>query len=181
MDVKAYLDKVAKVVPSNIPEDDGEVYISKFDNSYITRVGMEDDAKFLADLEITDELTNGVGFSPLHNKWFGWSHRACYGFTIGSTCKKGDCHYRPADIEDAADSTLRFWDDAYHEYTAAEVIDANTIEVSWKYNDKVPNESLRGKFCAQTHKFGDFGRGEWVVETMGDAKQMAIDFSRGVS
>ena len=34
-----------------------------------------------------------VGFSVKDGKWYGWSHRAIYGFKIGSTCKMGDCHY----------------------------------------------------------------------------------------
>ncbi len=36
-----------------------------------------------------------VGFSTKDGKWYGWSHRALYGFKPGSTCKKGDCHYVP--------------------------------------------------------------------------------------
>jgi hypothetical protein len=36
-----------------------------------------------------------IGFSSKDGKWYGWSHRAIFGFKIGSTCKKGDCHYTP--------------------------------------------------------------------------------------
>ena len=32
-----------------------------------------------------------IGFCADENKWFGWSHRAIYGFTIGDTVKEGDC------------------------------------------------------------------------------------------
>lgn len=39
---------------------------------------------------------NGVGtaqiaFSPKEQKWYGWSHRAIYGFGIGYIAKEGDC------------------------------------------------------------------------------------------
>lgn len=34
-----------------------------------------------------------IGFSVKDEKWYGWSHRAIFGFKVGSTCKKGDCHY----------------------------------------------------------------------------------------
>ena len=34
-----------------------------------------------------------IGYSVNDGKWYGWSHRAIYGFRPGSTCKKGDCHY----------------------------------------------------------------------------------------
>jgi len=32
-----------------------------------------------------------IGFSASKQKWFGWSHRALYGFGIGSVVKEGDC------------------------------------------------------------------------------------------
>ena len=32
-----------------------------------------------------------IGFSKKNNKWYGWSHRALYGFKIGDSIKKGDC------------------------------------------------------------------------------------------
>jgi hypothetical protein len=42
-----------------------------------------------------DHCVCSIGFSLKDGKWYGWSHRALYGFKIGSTCKKGDCHYTP--------------------------------------------------------------------------------------
>lgn len=35
------------------------------------------------------DSTCEVGFSVLNNKYYGWSHRAMAGFTIGDTVKKG--------------------------------------------------------------------------------------------
>lgn len=32
-----------------------------------------------------------IGKSEKDGKWYGWSHRAVYGFQIGDTVKKGDC------------------------------------------------------------------------------------------
>lgn len=32
-----------------------------------------------------------IGFSAKSSKWYGWSHRALYGFQIGDVVKKGDC------------------------------------------------------------------------------------------
>ena len=32
-----------------------------------------------------------VGFSEKEKKWYGWSHRAIFGFGIGSEVKEGDC------------------------------------------------------------------------------------------
>jgi hypothetical protein len=31
-----------------------------------------------------------IGYSPSDGKWYGWSHRAMYGFNIGHKVKKGD-------------------------------------------------------------------------------------------
>ncbi len=32
-----------------------------------------------------------IGFSRKNQKWYGWSHRAIYGFTVGDITKEGDC------------------------------------------------------------------------------------------
>ncbi len=32
-----------------------------------------------------------IGFRESGQKWFGWSHRAIFGFTVGDVAKKGDC------------------------------------------------------------------------------------------
>lgn len=183
MDIKDYLEKVAYVGDSEIPNDDGKIYYSKFDGSYITRVGMEDSIKPLADREITEELTHGVGYSPKEKKWYGWSHRAICGFEIGSTCKKGDCHYRAANIEDELEAAEIFWSDENHRYTKAHLGRNGDIYVEWEYEETTPNKNLRNTIggCNWDYDKKNFGRGEWIAETMADAKQMAIDFNAGVS
>jgi len=32
-----------------------------------------------------------IGFCPSEQKWYGWSHRAIFGFGIGDVVKEGDC------------------------------------------------------------------------------------------
>lgn len=32
-----------------------------------------------------------IGFSEAEQKWYGWSHRAIFGFGIGDSVKEGDC------------------------------------------------------------------------------------------
>jgi len=51
-----------------------------------------------------------VGFNSDEQKWYGWSHRAIYGFTIGSSINPGDCGYIPGSKEDMLESMKRFWD-----------------------------------------------------------------------
>ena len=40
-----------------------------------------------------DSSVCSIGFSTKDSKWYGWSHRAIFGFKIGSTVKRGDCGY----------------------------------------------------------------------------------------
>jgi hypothetical protein len=195
MNTKEWLEKVAykELITVDDPrncsfEDDRhdyEIWLSKFDDSYITQVGMEGDVEFLAEREITEELTHGVGFSPKDGKWYGWSHRAIYRFTIGSTCKRGDCHYRPVDKDDFLLDMVRFWEDEYKLNVKGEHCVQGGVAgvyVTWEYNTKVPNEKARGTISGVFNPYPEeFGRGEWTAQTMADAKQMAIDFCEGVS
>lgn len=181
MKVNEYLEKVANKEMWN----DSEVYVSKFDNSYITHVGMEKQIKFLADLEITEQLTHGVGFSPKENKWYGWSHRAIYGFTIGSTCKKGNVHYIASNLKEMEEDAIRFYQNEYYKNVRSEgVVEEGGdkyFQIKWEYTDDTPNKKVKGTTGGAKSYIGEFGRGEWTAKTMEDAKQMAIDFCRNIS
>ena len=188
MKVKKYLDQVAYkstivIGPGN---EASHVYKSKFDDSYITHVGMEKNVKFLADREITEELTHGIGFSPKDGKWYGWSHRAIFGFEIGSTCKKGDCHYVGSTEAEQEEDAIRFWTEDDHLNTRCVGVkeEANGDRfflINWDYSQTIPNKKLRGKIGGSNHFITPLGRGEWVAETMEDAKIMAEYFNEGVS
>ncbi len=43
------------------------------------------------DIKKLQKKEGNIGFDPVSKKWYGWSHRAIYGFGIGHTVKKGDC------------------------------------------------------------------------------------------
>ena len=180
MNVKEYLTEVADVMEGTYFDDNTKLntYISKHDKSYITLVGLEDNVKHLAELGITEQLSKDTGFSPLHNKWYGWSHRAIYGFTIGSTCKKGDVHYRPKTKEQFMEAQVEFWTDDKTVNVKAEERDDDIIYISWDYID-----GGEGKISGIEQKYSPLflGKGEWTAETMEDAKQMAIDFAQSVS
>jgi len=60
--------------------------------------GGEREVKFLIKKRgIKPELSDpkhrvcSIGFSKKDGKWYGWSHRAIYGFKVGDKVKKGDC------------------------------------------------------------------------------------------
>ena len=194
---KEWLTKVANVSES----DAGKVYTSKFDGSYITRVDMEDGVRFLAERGITEELTHGVGFSPKDGKWYGWSHRAIYGFKVGSTCKKGDCHYVADTPEALIDDRAEFFAGISQEWVDRHRAECQilpdrsgirilhtpiTLPVAASLDEL--EDAIDGDATLKEETlFEDAvsvikcGRGEWVAQTMEDAKQMAIDFNEGVS
>lgn len=186
MNVEQWLEKVAYVGESDIEGDNDQVYYSDFDGSYITHVGLEASLKFFAEHEITEELTHGVGYSPKEKKWYGWSHRAIYGFTIGSTCKKGDCHYKGRNLEEQKEAAINFWKDKYKTNVRCVGITENKegeqyFQIKWDYSDLVQNKKLKEEISGTLHHIKPTGLGEWTAKTMEDAKQMAIDFNEGVS
>lgn len=82
----------------------GEIRIDKYSTSvysgklYVCALSQTKFLRFLADKDIThlDCLpfdnckVASIGFSEKEQKWYGWSHRAIYGFGIGYIAKDGD-------------------------------------------------------------------------------------------
>lgn len=159
-------------------------------------IGNEDFAKNLDEAGIKPQLANDgdkvctIGFCEKDQKWHGWSHRARYGFGIGSEVKKGDCAYVAKDKDDFLESMIEFWtEDSHlnvngkHDQREGEL---GTIEegvmINWMYTDDIPNEEMRSKISGCFHLYPEkYGKGEWVAKTLEDAKQMAIDFAESVS
>ena len=107
---ESFINSIAVIGNSTIPDDD-EVYYSKLDGSYLGRVGMENDLNYLLKLGITEQVQSGLGFNPIEQKWYGWSHRAIFGFGIGSECKKCHAHFEPSNVDEFKEDCLRFWGD----------------------------------------------------------------------
>lgn len=127
-----------------------------------------------------------LGFNEDEQKWYGWSHRAIYGFGIGSKVEPGHCAYRPYDRDDFIRDSIRFWTEEHHKdvYYAGDVDEMGrpAALIKWKYSDNVPNESLRGEEGSASAVYPEeWGKGTWVATTLAEAKQMAIDFAEGVS
>ena len=102
----------------------------------------------------------------------GWSHRAIFGFTIGSKVKVGDCGFEPSNEGEFIKSLRELYKNNYDEYNLTIVkngikIDYKTEKDNWfSFVEPFPTE---------------WGRGEWEAKTLDDAKQMAINFARDVS
>ena len=140
-------------------------------------------ADFMRDYSFSP--TCSIGFNPEEKKWYGWSHRAMYGFTIGSHVKPGDCAYTPFDKEDFIKDSIRFWSDPdhfdVHFDREDEVHGDKGCWIKWTIGN-VKNKKIRGQIDSTFCTYPDeYGRGEWTAETLEDAKQMAIDFANGVS
>lgn len=175
-----------------IPDMPGET-IPVAVNSNGDYIGDEKTARFLCqERGIEPELAYpgltvcSIGFCEKEQKWYGWSHRAIFGFGIGSTVKRGDCGYVPVGWDDFLDQVADFWRDEYkHHVTATRGVDGNGREcakVAWEYDDKVPNEKLRGKIGGSVAYPPDqWGRGEWTAATLEDAREMALAFADSVS
>jgi hypothetical protein len=172
-----------------------EVAYSVVDGSYI---GDKSNATWLESKKIVAQSIDGkrtasIGFCKEEQKWYGWSHRAIYGFGIGSKVKFGDCMYMPECPQGLLNKIIKFWHEPECEYVSeTEIIDK-------QFDVKNPNNKNSGlgvsimtrktrksdgQLIESTHwrEYPDaWGRGEWEAETLDEAKQMAIDFAKGVS
>jgi len=50
-----------------------------------------------------DDNTCSIGFCRKELMWYGWSHRARMGFSVGDTAQEGDCCTESGFIEDCED------------------------------------------------------------------------------
>lgn len=205
-----FINSIAVTGNSTIPDDNCECYYSKIDRSYITRKGMEDSGfRFLLKRGITEQVQNqsnikgnsaNIGFNPEEQKWYGWSHRAIFGFGIGSTCKKGNCHYtanNPEEmIEDYGNFFAEFGEEIAQEYkdqclilsdrsgilinhSGWEMPMANNVnELVKAINSEI---DLPEKNVLSGMEIKNCGKGEWTAKSLDDAKQMAKDFAEDVS
>jgi len=89
-------------------------------------IGSEEAAKRLCDeMGIVPECRPGsrvcnFGKSEKDGKWYGWSHRAIYGFGIGDKVKRGDCvaNHLPVNFTAKTDTDARMMAIAFAEDVA---------------------------------------------------------------
>jgi len=133
-------------------------------------------------------LPCSVGFCEKEQKWYGWSHRAIYGFGVGDAVKIGDCAYKPPNKQAFNRKYLDFFtcDERHDDRKVISSVNSDGecgALITATYNDKTLNKKLRGKTYEMFWPYSreKFGRGEWVAETLSDAREMAVDFANGVS
>lgn len=186
-DIVAELQEALDSAPATL------VLISGF-NAHGHYIGSEKTTRYLVEERgISPEVARpsdrvcSVGFCGAEQKWYGWSHRAIFGFGIGSAIKRGDCGYRAPSAEAFGQQMLDFFldDEKWHrDRTFRPSVDADGVRgvlLEAVYTDAVPNERLRGTRYELFRPYpSTFGRGEWVVETLSDARQAACDFAEAV-
>lgn len=101
---------------------------------------------------------SSIGFCEKENKWYGWSHRAIFGFGIGSTVKKGNCAYTPATVEELYAEATEPEEDGYQNHKPEYVTkleDGIRIEhpctkfLSFDDIEAIEDEELKVKYKSQ--------------------------------
>lgn len=184
------------------------IWVTNERRDYLTHVGMEDKLRFIADMNLSQVQSTwergkpvNIGFSAAEQKWYGWSHRAIYGFGVGSKVSKGDCAYVGATPEDLIEDRVAFFSDLGAERaklardeckilpdrSGIRILHAPMIlpVVSMENlaaildGDDMPTQQV--DICKDSWHIQRCGRGEWEAKSLEDAKQMAIDFAEGVA
>lgn len=147
-----------------------------------------------------------IGFSEKEQKWYGWSHRAIYGFGIGSTVKKGDIGYVADTPEGLIEQHVDFFADISEEcakqaFDECQILDdrsgirilhtplivpmASSIEEALEAFDSDTSElkqvDLKQIDLNPGYTIVKCGRGEWTAKTLEDAKEMACDFAKEIA
>lgn len=210
-EIREYLLKIADIVKakSNLGSEEGRIYVSKTDKSYIGLVGLEEGILgFIFELELTDlQAINGgsvacVGFCRQSMRWYGWSHRAYFGFGVGDVVKKGDCGYKPSTPQELFESITTpdekgwAWQKPENVILLPDGVKVRLAMIQLSDGSKTSKDiaeacdeivNTKGKWLhIEGSTEDDFfelkcGRGEWKAETLEDAKQMAMDFAESVS
>lgn len=171
-------------------------------------IGSEKTAKLLCEKygiapELAEPNNNvcSIGFSEKDQKWYGWSHRAIFGFGIGSECKKGDCAYTPDNPEEMIEEYANWLDGNKSEQRRKEcqILEdrsgirilhspmllpmANSLDDAMAVveGDDIETKLVDifgGDKAYETRKCG---RGAWTATTLEEAKQMAAAFAESVS
>lgn len=77
------------------------------------------------ELKREDSNTCSIGFCEREQKWYGWSHRAIYGFGIGDVVKKGDCAATSGSFDEEDDLSLPVG------FVANTLVDARQIAIAF--------------------------------------------------
>jgi hypothetical protein len=163
-------------------ETKGSMYYIAAFNDNGDYVGNRKDGRFFEKRGIKPELRTStsqccsIGFCEAENKWYGWSHRAIYGFGIGSTVKLGDCAFNPSNKDEFLKSL-----EAWYELDITEGMYRNFKLTPLENGVKVQYDFDNNSYESIVPWPEKWGRGEWIAQTLEDAREMAEAFAEDVS
>lgn len=178
-----YFNYFAEEVDADSKED--KMYYIAAYNDNGDYVGNRTDGRYLEKRGIVPELRTqtskccSIGFCEKEQKWYGWSHRAIYGFGIGSLVKKGDCAYRTNSVDELYNNIIS--------YTPSENVEKlkNGIRIKHEMYKNILNEEeteiVSFELVEPEYQIIECCNGEWTANSLEDAKQMAMDFAEGVN
>lgn len=188
-----FLNRIADLEPfeHEFATEPMSTWKTKLDGGFLCFSGDYDRIKWLLKNGITEQLqkmspqgnTVTIGFNPEEQKWYGWSHRASFGFGIGHQVKFGDSGFFPKDISEFIECAVNFYTDENHIIiNKYETIQNGKLglELTWEYTGTHSQKTkpILGVFCEYPSQWG---KGCWTAQTLDEAKEMAIDFARSVS
>ena len=133
--------------------------------------------------ELRTDTSNvcSIGWCEQEGKWYGWSHRAIYGFKIGSTVKKGDVAYVPSTVDELYDAELDYGTRAGGIERLLDGIRIKHDMVTYTDENPLTGELTNPVPAPPEYHIIKIGKGDWVARSLKDAKQMAMDFAEGVA
>tara|TARA_B100000214_G_scaffold10058_1_gene7324 strand:- start:104793 stop:107204 length:2412 start_codon:yes stop_codon:yes gene_type:complete len=121
-----------------------------------------------------------IGFSSKDNKWYGWSHRAMFGFKPGQSVKQGDCGFRPSNAQEAIDQARNFYSSEDREYKVR--LDSEN-DKGFKLIITSPQHDQTGHYRPELNFVEEVpkGQGVYTISDQTEARQAAIHFAESVS
>jgi hypothetical protein len=185
--------------------DDGPenaVELVSYHNNTGDYIGDERVANMLAERGIYPELASddnkvcSVGYCEKEDKWYGWSHRAMYGFGVGDSVKEGDCGFVANTPEQAVKDLSSFYgkdDQTKYDISCIGedekcfkmkiVKNVYSNEEAARDRDKIHIPSEYAGWSMEDPIFQDVpkGAGSWQAKNLADVRNMACDFAESVS
>lgn len=196
----AYTVREERISPH--PDDVMRSAYSTKDGSYIGNVqtAQQLTRKGILPEAIPGNKVASIGFCEAEQKWYGWSHRAIFGFGVGHNVKKGDINHiadtpeglitdRGDFFRDISDACAQMHMDECQIlpdrsgirilHTPMMIPVAESIDEAIEAIGEMRDMPIQTIFEDEV-SIVKCGRGEWTAETLVDARQMAIDFANAV-
>lgn len=125
----------------------------------------------LPELRTPNQNVCSVGYSHKNGKWYGWSHRAIFGFKVGSECLIGSCGFRARNKTEFYKFIKFSYSGKFYKFIRR----PRGIRVLFS------NQKTNTTMSHMEYYPKEWGRGEWIAKTMIEAREMACDFAEGVS